>query len=102
MAKIILLESDNLQWIGERETTMNANIALAYNDYEIECDVVATGRLIESHGSYGTPAGYRIAVDSIDIENIQIFDSEFRFVEVTFNDYKKIKTNITNFIEKLL
>lgn len=102
MAKIILLEPDNLQWIGERETTMNANIALAYNDYEIECDVVATGRLIESHGSYDTPADYRITVDSLDIENIQIFDSESRFVEVTFNDYKKIKTNITNFIEKLL
>lgn len=100
--EIKFLLKPKLEWIGEGEVSINELTSMSYNDYEIDCKITATGVVREEKGDYDNPHTYEVVHVSVEVSGIQAFDTENIAVDLSFEEYRKIKIDITNFIKKKL
>lgn len=92
----------NFEWLGDDEVSMEKSVVILYDNYEIECRITATGEVKEHKGDYDNPHEFEIVRKSFNCQIVAIYDEDGNYVNVQFDDFLKIKENITNFIEKYL
>ena len=100
--EIKFLLKPKLEWLGEGEVSINEFISIQYDEYEIDCEITATGVVREEKGDYDNPDTYEIVHVSVEVSDIQAFDMENSVVDLSLEEYRKIKIDITNFIKENL
>ena len=96
--KIEFLRTPYFRCIGTDVVSINEFISIQYDEYEIDCRVTGDGVVKEHKGDYDNPHTYEVVHVSVEVSGIQAFDTENNFVDLSLEEYRKIKIDITNFI----
>lgn len=100
--KIEFLRTPYFRWLGTDEVSINEFISIQYDEYKIDCEITATGVVREEKGDYDNQHTYEVVHVSVEVSGIQAFDTENSVVDLSLEEYRKIKIDITNFIKENL
>ena len=100
--KIKFILEPKLEWLGTDEVSINELVSIQYDDYEIDFRLTGERRVKEHKGDYDNPHEFEIINKDINCQILASYDREGKIATFSYDDFVKIKKDITNFIEPLL